>query len=59
MCPKKEETALSLFLRSKRVTDGRKCLKDGTQNSDHLIRTGSFDPVGGIDTGGMLLSDSP
>ena len=50
VCPKKEETALSLFLRSKRVTDGRKCPKNGTQKPDHLIRTGSYVPVGGIDT---------
>ena len=50
VCPKREETALSPFLWSKRVTDGRKCPKNGTQKPDHLIRTGSYDPVGGIDT---------
>jgi len=50
VCPEREETALSPFLRSKRVTDGRKCPKNGTQKPDHLIRTGSYDPVGGIDT---------
>jgi len=38
VCPKKEVTALSPFLRSKRVTDGRKCPKNGTQKPDHLIR---------------------
>jgi len=48
--PKREETALSPFLRSKRVTDVRKCPKNGTQKPDHLIRTESYDPVGGIDT---------
>ena len=50
VCPKREETALSPFLRSKRVTDVRKCPKNGTQKPDHLIRTESYDPVGGIDT---------
>jgi len=50
VCPKREETALSPFLRSKSVTDARKCPKNGTQKPDHLIRTGSYDPVGGIDT---------
>jgi len=54
VCPKREETALSPFLRSKRVTDGRKCPKNGTQKPDHLIRTGSYDPVGGIDTRGVV-----
>jgi len=53
VCPKREETALSPFLRSKRVTDGRKCPKNGTQKPDHLIRTGSYDPVGGIDTSAL------
>ena len=52
VCPKREETAMSPFLRSKSVTDGRKCPKNGTQKPDHLIRTGSSDPVGGIDTRG-------
>jgi len=57
VCPKREETALSPFLRSKRVTEGRKCPKNGTQKPDHLIRTGSYDPVGGIDTSAFRLSN--
>jgi len=56
VCPKREETALSPCLRSKSVTDGRKCPKNGTQKPDHLIRTGSYDPVGGIDTRAEALA---
>jgi len=51
VCPKTEETVLSPYLRSKSVTDGRKCPKIGTQKPDHLIQTGSKDPVRGIATG--------
>jgi len=51
VCPKKEENVLSPFLRSKSVTDGRKCPKIGTQKPDHLIRIGSYDQVRGIAIG--------
>jgi len=50
MCPKTEETALSSFLASKSVADGRKYAEKGAQKPDHFIRIGSYDPVGGIDT---------
>ena len=56
-CLKKQKTALSPFLRSKRVTDGRKCPKSGTQKQDLLIRSGSYGPVGGMDTGASSFYD--